>query len=40
MTGHPSADLTRQALALGAVAVIAKPMREADLLRFVRGSGG
>lgn len=35
MTGSPSADLTRQALALGAVAVMSKPMSESDLLRFV-----
>jgi two-component system response regulator FixJ len=35
MTGSPSPELTRQALALGAAVVLDKPLAEPALLRFV-----
>ena len=38
MTGSPSARLTQQALALGATAVLEKPMPEQALLSFIQGA--
>jgi two-component system response regulator FixJ len=35
MTGSPSADLTRQALELGAIDVLEKPLAEDELFSFV-----
>ncbi len=35
MTGSPSADLTRQALELGVVAVLEKPLAEETLFGFI-----
>ncbi len=35
MTGSPSPELTLRAQALGAVIIMEKPLREADLMRFL-----
>lgn len=40
MTGSPSAQLTAQALELGAAGVLEKPLTAQALLRFVGGNGG
>jgi len=40
MTGSPSAQLTRQALELGAVMVLEKPLSEQKLLQFVGSTAG
>jgi two-component system response regulator FixJ len=40
MTGSPSALLTRQALELGAMAVLEKPLTEQALFVFVRRAAG
>ena len=40
MTGSPSAQLTRQALQLGAVAVLEKPLTDQALFQFVGDAAG
>jgi two-component system response regulator FixJ len=39
MTGSPSDELARQAVSLGATLVLAKPLIEAELLRFIEAAG-
>jgi FixJ family two-component response regulator len=40
MTGSPSAQLTRQALEYGAVAMLEKPLTEQALFQFVGSAVG